>query len=64
MTREFEKMVAKKISIYQATLKMANNGLMPKTKADLVTGLLFYLINNIIDGIEDIPLKYREILEA
>jgi hypothetical protein len=45
MTREFEKMVAKKISIYQATLKMANNGVMPKNKAELVTGLLKYLLD-------------------
>ena len=64
MTREFEKMVAKKILAYQAKLKMENNGMMPKNKSELVSGLLLYLLNNIIEGIEDIPLKYREILEA
>ena len=64
MTREFEKMVAKKISIYQATLKMANNGVMPKNKAELVSGLLKYLLDNVVEGIEDIPEKYMEILNA
>lgn len=63
MTRELEKSLAKKISIYQSRLKMQNNGMMPKSKSELVLDFYRYSLNHIIEGIEDIPKKYKEIFE-
>jgi hypothetical protein len=61
MKREFEKFLGSKILQYQSNLKRKNNGIIPKSKSNLILGFYSYSLNHFIESLEDIPNKYQEI---
>jgi hypothetical protein len=61
MKREFEKFLGEKILEYQSNLKRKNNGIIPKSKSDLILGFYTYSLSHFIETMKDIPNKYQEI---
>ena len=63
MKRELEKYLAVKVSEYQTGLRIKFNGVIPKSKSDLMFDFYNYLLSNSIESLKDIPKKYQEIIQ-
>jgi hypothetical protein len=62
MTRELEKLIAMKISIYKSNSYISNNTITDSVW-ELINNLIDYTLTHPIDSINDIPAKFDPIIK-